>query len=535
MSKFASSLSAALIALSLAGLALAQPPVIPEREAREAMQSVGLNRPIEDAFTFADLRYEDGAMVFTDVVLHNQGEPAPAPVKGRPVASSDPFAGHDLAIAELRFIAPRLDVNGAFLVDAMTLSHVSQTGAATNDQMRVGSIEFAGMSANMTQVVLYGLTNAGRGDLPAELTEAGDLVIRAFSMDDFHVTGSTPEASNLDFSIAHLGLTYDEIAGVGSVRLDNMELSGVDAETGPVDFTIRSIRLVGVDTDTFSSWGRQVSDFDDQAFLESYFSTVLLRPAEIFRELVIEDIEIAGAGVMIEMDRLRAENVPDGDITRSTAIFDGLSLSADATHPQGATVAIGLQQIGYPTLSLSGEFTTIYDAGTGRAWSEGDNYYQLEDGFRLDMSTDISGYDRLALLMGRSARIADDDVLAQRALGEDILSAIVLHHFAISLTDQGLLDRVVSTMSRNQGLPAEDVRGQLGMMVSSMADELPSGIGRDLRDSLLGFFNAGGTIDIRMEPEGERSLEELLRPDAKSGAPDLRALGLSITHVPAED
>ncbi len=525
-------------ALAISTAAGAQTTVT-EDQAMAAMASISMDRSRADVLTFDSAIFQDGSVVLSNVVIHAPDEPVESIdlVKGKPV-EADPFTGADSLITEMRFEAPRLDAEGNFLFDSLTMSGLNQTSPDGEASFDLRTLSIDAPSADLAYLISHGFREPDT-DIDPEWLENSELMLGGFGMYGMRVTGDDEAVSDIDFAIESIVFSYDEANAMGHFRLEDLVLSGVDSESGPIAMSMREIRIEGVGGEVVGEWADAMTREDVQGFMQSYMETVTLRPADLFRELSISDIQLASSGVEMGLGELAVINEPVGQLIRSTGGIDALRIAPDMSAPDGAVMAASLGQMGYEELSLSARFNTVYDVESGRVYTEGENYYRLEDGFRIDFSSDISGYDRFAETMARSAVVDENDAAATEALGRDILSALTIHEIAFTLTDESFLDRIVSNMSAQQGMPAEQVRAQLsgmaGIMTMGLSQSLGPDLAMDANRSLMNFIQQGGSLTLRVAPEQAASIGELLLSDTGSGAPDFQALGLSFSHAAEQE
>lgn len=541
--RFSDPLLSAAILVLLAGTASAQTEVTRE-QAFAAMASIGLDGADGAAFTFTESRFDNGDIVFENVIVAGVGPEVNADSLSldrdpkTPPPAGNGLVGGDLLIEEARFVAPRLDEAGDFDVEAVHLRGLVQTSTTANERFEVESLLIEGMSDALADMVVMAITRPSE-DISEEMMEGQDIRLARFEMNGMRATGSDPQFTDMDFFIERIAIDYDDTTRLGSGVMQNLVLSGRTAESGPIDIGMQEIRLDGLNSELIGQWASALEAEDEQGFLESYFETSMLRPQDLFSDFAIEGISLIGSGMIISLDELSMMNLRAGELNRSRTILDGLRLSPDADNPQGLMVSAALAQIGYERLDLSGEFNNVYDVEAGRIWTEGENYYRLQDGFRIDFEADLAGYDRLAELMGASTQIDQDDPQATQAFGAELLGALVLHRLSLSLTDEGILDRVVANMSASQQMSEEDVRAQLGWTTGTMTmgatQVFGTGPALQLNSAIVEFFANGGRLDIELEPQSPTSLGEMMQSDPKTGGIDLSSAGFSASYSNESD
>ncbi len=499
------------------------------------MAAIELDQSRPGVLSFEGSRFESGSVILSGVVIHNTGfDEAERDAKGQPV-NDNPYLGADMHIEELRFDSPRLGAGDSFLLDGLTLSGFALSGHDSDAVLSLETLRIdapnPALAAAIGEVLRTPRVGGGGDDLELDGISAGEVVFSGFEM-----AGVDPDGTDVRMSIEDVRWSYDADAASSRFVLRDWSVDTVTANSATLDFNAGEVRLEGIDIDTLTSWGDFAQEDDQSGFVEAYFQTMMLQPGELYQLLNIRDVAMTMSGVELALDALTVSNEVNGNITRSRTRMNGLSLVPDAANKQGAEVATGLAQMGYEQISLQAEFNTYFDAENGRIWTEGDNYYRLEDGFRLDIVSDTSGYDQLSQIMAIAAEADRDDPAVSQAIGQDVLSALRIQELAVTLSDESLLARVVARMSEDQQMPEADARAQLagaaGLMALGMTQSLGPEFGMQANRALMGFIQQGGSLTVRVAPEGEPSIMDMLVPDAKTGGLNADAMGLSVTHTP---
>lgn len=502
------------------------------------MAAIELDQSRPEALTFETSRYEDGDIILSGVVIYNKSEAElELDAKGQSI-DPNPFLGADLHIEELRFDAPRLDADENFILDGMSMTGLALLGHSTEAVLSLDSLRVDGTSPEFAAVIGEALSVPSGGSEDVDLDGEG-LVAEEVVLSGLLLSGVDDQGTDVRMRIDDIRLAYDAEAASSRFVLRELNIDTVTAEQAAVGFRAAELRLEGIDTETFGAWGNLIEQEDEQGFIQDYFQTVMLEPGEMFSLLNIRDVTLTAPGVALALDALTVSNEVNGDITRSRTRMNGLSLVPDAEDKQGAPVAAGLAQMGYEQVTLQAEFNTLYDAENGRVWTEGDNFYRLDDGFRLDVASDTSGYGQLAQVLAVASEADREDPLASQAIGQAVLSAFRINEISLMLTDESLLTRVITRMSDEQQMSQEDARAQLagaaGLMALGMTQSMGPDFGMQANRALMGFIQDGGSITVSLAPEGEPTIMEMLIPDSKSGAMNFDAMGLSVTHTPPSD
>ena len=148
---------------------------------------------------------------------------------------------------------------------------------------------------------------------------------------------------------------------------------------------------------------------------------------------------------------------------------------------------------------------------------EPDNAHQLRNEVDFKLENGLSGEARSTIrqvpLENFMARGGMDPALAQMQLLAS-LSAAEIPGASLSVTDQGVVDSVLESMSADYGMPAEEVRGLLRSQLENIHLFAPQGLqdfARDAGAELAAFLQGNRTLNLSLEPQFEGSMQ-LLQP-----------------------
>ncbi len=525
----------ACLVLATAGWAQSEPS---RSEALAALAAIELDQSRPGVLSFDSTRYDAGSVILSNVVIYNTGaDEIELDAKGQPL-DDNPYLGADLHIEELRLEGPRLSSDESLLLDGLVMSGFALQGHESSAVLSLETIRVDAPSPDLAAVIGEALQAPSVGGDDAEF-EGDEVSAREVVFSGFVMEGVDAEGTDVRMRIEDTRLTYDADTAASGFVLRDWRVDTVTAQSGTLAFNVAEVRLDGIDIDTIGGWGEFIDQDDQAGFIEAYFQTLMLQPGELYQVLNIRDVSLSISGVELALDALTVSNQVNGALTRSRTRLNGLSLVPDAEHEEGATVAASLTQMGYDQITLQAEFNTNYDAENGRVWTEGENFYRLEDGFRLDVASDTSGYDRLSQVMAVAAEADRDDEAVAQAIGQDVLSAVRINELSLTLTDESLLPRFFTRMSEEQQMPVEDARSQMagaaGLMALGMTQSLGPDLGMQVNRALTSFIQEGGSLTVRVAPDGTPTVMDMLTPDAKTGGLNVRAMGLSVTHTPPSD
>ena len=524
-----SSVSAIVLALSCTALSEAQTRVS-RADADAAIAAMGLDRSEADEISFEGARFSRGDYVFTNVVFHM---PDDADVSGK-AGEGDfnvDFDGEELHVAEMRFASPRIGSDGRVLFDAFVLSGMSAEGD-DGESFTIENIEIMAPSAEFSAMIADGFANLGEGD--DEDVELGDDPFDRVAVTGLLVRDTSDDDTTV--SMASMVLEHDDAAGLARFSMNDLLIDAND-DGSPVRISLGEIRLEGLSTETTDEWFTAIEADDMPGFMQSYMHAATVNPASIFSQFVLRDFSFAGEGLDLSLAAITANNVERGDEVHSSANIDRLHFSADPSHANGAQIAGGLMMLGYSELNLNAVANTVYEPENGRTYTRGDNYYEVEDAFRIDFSQDIEGYDeysrQLAAIAAEAAETGNE--MSEEATMQ-ALAALQVNEFSVRITDQSILDRAFGAMASQQGIAPEQARAQASALVllgaASAGPIVPAPLMTELTSAVSGFLNNGGSVTVEMRPTSPTSIGDMMML-VEQEQPDIDRLGISVSAEPA--
>jgi hypothetical protein len=257
-------------------------------------------------------------------------------------------------------------------------------------------------------------------------------------------------------------------------------------------------------------------------------------PLNGYENATIRGLDANVGGVMVTMDSLTASTRENGNEIAYESEMTPLVIAPDTSYPFGAQLALGLGMMGYQQLEFVAAGASVYERDEDRAYTTGENYFEMRDGFRVEVESDMSGlveYSLAALRMNPAMEEVEPDFMF------DMLRPLMLHDFAFRLEDLSLLDRALTAGSAMQGVPKENLRMQAGGMVALATMGAPAEIPRELltefSTAMTSFIAQGGTVEVRISPEEPVSVGDLVE-NAAAGSVDYEAAGISISAIPPE-
>ncbi|HWK54147.1 MAG TPA: hypothetical protein VNR18_07250 [Hyphomicrobiales bacterium] len=186
---------------------------------------------------------------------------------------------------------------------------------------------------------------------------------------------------------------------------------------------------------------------------------------------------------------------------------DGLPATlTDSMTPATSTLVTDLMQD--DTLPLSLHYRYRYTP-EDRDHLESEFDAALPQAFTFSLDTTTRG---IPLDVFGDSDLASADPMASMSRLSNIMAQGELPNTRLTLTDQGLLDRVVESAGRDNNVSGEDFRTYLITQARNFYLFAPDGVQDDARnigEQLASFFEGGKTLRVQLQPEFDGSLARL--------------------------
>ena len=146
---------------------------------------------------------------------------------------------------------------------------------------------------------------------------------------------------------------------------------------------------------------------------------------------------------------------------------------------------------------------------------EPDNAHQLRNEVDFDLENSLSGEARSTIrqvpLENFMARGGMDPALAQMQLLAS-LSAAEIPGASVTLTDHGMVESMLATMSGEYGMDTDEVRGLLRSQLENLYLFAPEGLqdfAREAGAELAAFLEGNRTLNLSLTPQFEGSMQML--------------------------
>ena len=536
----------ALAAGSLVALAWPQGDALAQSRAaaEAAMEQLGFanNTGMNGELTYGEASWSNGRYILSDVVMTfpaDDTEEAEDSVdeggKPRPDAEeSNSFeVGDEFETAHLErmiFDAPRLDADGQAIFDGMAMEGMSAEEDGGADYMRVAYFGVSGINAEMA----LDLARALRGE-----AEDFEPDWSSWRFEDLRLEG-VEMVTDDQGAESRIALDQFALHDNTDVELGQFIISGFRVEsrgeTSPVTVGLDEFSVTGFKTEAYADLMSVIAaGGDEDALMSAYYRSAMNPRMDLFDRFAIRGVLVEAEGVHFALDNLTAQVRQQGTRYITDMTMDSLRLVPDAAQQAGAQLAMALGMLGYERLEMTAETHGIYDEATGRMWTEGDNFLELQDGLRIEIGQNFSGYDayfaNLPEAMAQMEAAGDDEAMQTEASLE-LMRPIVLHNMSVSLVDMSLLERALEAGAAAQGITTDELRIQAGAMIGmgmmSAPPEIPRPLLSQLSTALTSFVNSGGTLTIDATPPEPVSFGTVF-DQIDAGTFDYNMLGLTFT------
>lgn len=424
-------------------------------------------------------------------------------------------------------------LNGQANFSRMTLSDITLNPPADEEGEGSGKIKTIQLVNPSPAMAAFVASLLGQGE-PADLPEGQELSFDLWSMDtlNFNVDSEDGEKGNFLINKIEVNNLKDEKAA--RMLLDGMTFDMYDPdEDTTVKANLGKIDVRGANLGWLTALQENAGDED--AMAAAFMQTFSQDPADPgYDSLTLNNLDVDVSGAKAVMSKLSSNVKRDKKgraIETSTAPFK-LTVSS-GEGKVGEQLAGRLAMLGYEKLEFSGEGQTKYDPETDIInYVEGKNYYKLEDGFKLDISGKFEGLK--AMSDAASAATVDDDTPPSEDVMDNALENMVIHGFAFSLDDDGIVNRAFNAYAAQNGEDPQQVKNQLvGLM--AMAPMMAAGSGVDaslvteVTSALSSFVTDPKTLTIAVAPQEPLRVSTLANMDDPSVLTKAY-LGLSATN-----
>ena len=491
-------------------------------DAEAAMARMGLTQDSEN-FSYDTADWSNGRYILSGVVIRNLD------VDNEDVEID---ASDEMHVERMIFDAPRIDSDDNVVFDGVALEGVSLDEPDGSGHLRMARLAVDGPNAALAA----DLVRIFSGD------EDFDPDWSRYRFDSLGFEGLDAEGEDAEgpFDVAVEQFVMQDY---GDVELGRVALLGVSVdamtETGPARFRLGEFSLTGFQSSAYTELMEAIADgADEESVMSAYYRSAFTPQLDLFDAFALRGLEGEAEGIAFTLDNLVGHIEKTGSRYTWSMELDSARLVPDAAQPAGAQVATALGMLGYEQVELSMASHSIYDEQSGRVQTVGDNYIELRDGLRLEMTQDLGGYDEYYAALPVAAEQFEDVGKGEEASAQQadamlqMMAPIVLHNVSMRLVDLSMLDRALEAGAVAQGITTEELRMQAAAMIGvgllSAPPEIPRPMLTQLSEALTGFINNGGSLTIAATPPEPISIGAIAS-QVEAGTFDYNALGLTFS------
>ncbi|MGE6697041.1 hypothetical protein ACQKH5_05065 [Hyphomonas sp. NPDC076900] len=387
-------------------------------------------------------------------------------------------------------------INGAANFSLMRLSDISVTPVeGSEDQSRgtVGTIELINPSP---ETAAWVASLFGQGE-PADLPEGAALSFDRWAIKDVDL--DIVDASGTGgFELASFYIDGLKEEKAGKLGLSKLNFQFSEETSGDVNITLDGFGLAGLDYGLIAAAANSSAD---PAAMTEAMQADPGNPG--FDAALMKGLKADIVGASIDMASFNSYVGRDGQGRATKITTDPFTLTVAARdNPDGEQFAGALATLGYETLTLSGAGEQLYDPDADVVTlPKGKNYWQLNDGFKLDVSAKYEGSKALAAASSAAQLEANPD-----AMMEAMMSKLAFHQFEISFADKGFFNRALNAYAAQSGEDPANLRAQISG-VMAMAPMMAGSTGIDvavvteLATAISSFVQDPKTLTISMAPQ----------------------------------
>ena len=387
-------------------------------------------------------------------------------------------------------------VNGAANFSLMRLSDISVTPVEGSEDQSKGSVGMIELINPSPETAAWVASLFGQGE-PADFPEGTALSFDRWAIKNVDLDISDASGTGgFDLGSFYIDGLKEEKAG--KVGLSNLNFQFTEETSGDVNIKLDGFGLAGLDYGLIAAAAN--SSGDPTAMTEAMqsdpgnpgFDAAVMKGLKA--DIIGASVDLASFNSYVGRDAQgRATKITTDPFTMTVAARD---------NPDGEQFAGALATLGYETLTLTAAGEQLYDPDADIVTlPKGKNYWQLNDGFKLDVSAKYEGSKEIAAASTAAQLEANPD-----AMVEAMMNKLAFHQFEISFADSGFFNRALNAYAAQSGEDPANLRAQVSGIMA-MAPMAASGTGIDvaviteLATAISSFVQDPKTLTISMTPQ----------------------------------
>lgn len=293
--------------------------------------------------------------------------------------------------------AAKLEFDGLGMIDGaanfslMRLSDISVTPVEGSEDQTTGAVGTIELINPSPQTAAWVASLFGQGE-PADFPEGTALSFDRWAVKDVNLVMNDASGSGgFDLGSFYIDGLKEEKAG--RVGLSNLKFQFTEGETGDVNITLDGFGLAGLDYGLIAAAAASSSD---PAAMSEAMQADPGNPG--FDAALMKGLKADIIGASVDLAEFNSYVGRDNQGRATKITTDPFSMTVAARdNPDGEQFAGALATLGYESLTLSGAGEQLYDPDADIVTlPKGKNYWQLNDGFKLDVSAKYEGSKAIA-------------------------------------------------------------------------------------------------------------------------------------------
>lgn len=494
--------------------------------APQALSAFSLSESGSGRLTFASQNLDGDKAVFTDVILSIPQDTGP----DEPLYSEEELAelfsymdydgdgiaddGSEMTLEEYSASmnteepagpppvvkAAKMEFDGLSMVDGaanfslMRLSDISVTPVEGSEDQSTGTIGSIELINPSPETAAWVASLFGQGE-PADMPEGAALSFDRWAVRDVNLDiNDASGTGGFDLGSFYIDGLKEETAG--RVGLSNLNFQFTEEGSGDVNITLEGFGLAGLNYGLIAA----AASSDDPTAITEAMQADPGNPG--FDAALMKGLKADIIGASVNMAELNSYVGRDGQGRANKITTDPFTMTIAARdNPDGEQFAGALATLGYETLTLSAAGEQLYDPDADIVTlPKGKNYWQLNDGFKLDVSAKYEGSKAIAEASTAAQLEANPD-----AMMEVMMKELAFHQLEIAFDDNGFFNRALNAYAAQSGEDPANLRAQIsGMMAMAPMAAGATGVDvaviTELATAISSFVQDPQTLTISLAP-----------------------------------
>ncbi len=378
------------------------------------------------------------------------------------------------------------------------LSIAPGEGSEDRSTGKIASVELINPSAETAAWVASLL---GKGD-PAPMPQGPALAFDRWSVNgiDMNIDDGSGKGT---FKVASMFIDSMNESKAGGIGLSKFNFAFNEDAGSDVNVSLDGFGLRGLNVGLFSDAFAQATD--PQRAATELASALQSDPANPgFDAMSLKGFKADIIGASVDLAELKSSVSRDKQGRATKIVTPPFTVNVSARdNVDGEAFSGGLAQLGYEKLSLTAAGEQLYDPDADLVTlTKGKNYWELKDGFRLDLSAKYEGAKELANLQ---AYLAGNPYVDQSEQSSQLMKAFAIHQMELAFDDNGFFDRALNAFAAQSGQDPAALRQQMSGMVA-MAPMAAGMVGvepvviTELATAVGDFIRQPKTLTISLSP-----------------------------------